>query len=723
MKIAHIYIEHSSLTFDQTFAYQILDETIMVGMRVYVEFRRKKCIGIVYQIEELSCEDVDQLPYQIKPILEKYDDEAILNEEMFALAEYMAKSYVSSKMKCFQCMLPSKLKPKSSNLKIKKEVWVTYVCEKELQTKKQVEVLEQMKERKSMKRSDFLKEFKSIGKKLLDFGCLKLEEKECEAEVETLAIRECEYELSLEQKIAISEIEKATHRKESTVFLLHGVTGAGKSEVFFQATAKVLQQGKQVLILVPEISLTTQMIQLLKDRFSNHLAIYHSRLNAQEMYEQYRLVKQQKVQLVVGTRSAIFMPLEHLGLIVMDEEHDLSYKQDQNPRYHCRDLVIKRGEWHQCPIVLASATPSIDSYARAYKHQYKKLVLSKRIVGRYPKIELINMRESMQKGEGDILNKKVVQKIQHCLSLKKQVILFLNRRGYTPVLRCLNCNEVLMCPNCDVPLNYHKDLHMQKCHLCNYQIPFSSTCPSCKGQHWQSIGYGTQKIEEYVKTTFPNANVLRMDADTTKKKDGHKTLIEQFENQEYDILIGTQMIAKGLDFKNVALVVVVNGDASLYRSDYRSGETTYNLLTQVCGRSARHQEGEVCIQVFDPNPYILQCVLHHAYDKYFAFEMHYRHMCQYPPYSFLASIVLYSNEEGLVSKESQIFEKAFDKTMFQVLGPSILGKRNQQYRIRFLIKSKKKDQLLCEVWRLFQVYCSFKLKSRIDIDMNPVFLE
>ena len=513
--------------------------------------------------------------------------------------------------------------------------------------------------------------------------------------------------------------------KHHRVFLLHGVTGSGKTEVFLRLASKEIEKGKQVLLLVPEISLTPQMVKRVKQRFGAHVAIYHSGLNAQEKYEQYQLVKEHKVQIVVGTRSAVFMPFDRLGLIVMDEEHDTSYKQDSTPRYHCRDIAIYRGKYHDAKVLLASATPSLESYARAHKGVYALLQMPHRINGNFPSVRIVEMRKSVAKGESYLLSDALLDAIYDRLQKKEQVILLLNRRGYTPILRCISCGYVQMCPHCDVAMSYHKEEKVLKCHTCGYSMNVPTHCPNCHEASWRYLGLGTQKLEEFVQIKFPDARILRMDADTTTRKHAHENLLKSFDEGHADILLGTQMIAKGLDIEKVTLVGIVNGDALLNRSDYRSAEMTYDLLEQASGRSGRGEyKGEVIIQAYDPNHYAIQCAAHHDYLSFFQQEMQYRHLTGYPPYRYLVSMVFSSKNNQDVQQSVEAAMRILSKKEnCKILGPAQLHKIRDEERCRILLKGKDEQLLIHYVKDVYDKHLQTKQKARLDIDLSPYMLD
>lgn len=724
MQLAYVYIERATMELDRLFTYRCDGFSLSRGVRVKVPFGygNHTLIGFVDHIETVSDEYGDQLGYEIKSIHSVVDDEPLINEELFEVAAWMAKACVAPMISCFQCMLPSKLKPKSSAKAVKQEAWIIYEDLKPDLTKRQTEVALLMKERKEMSRSAFYEEFKSVGKKLIALGVVRVEMRNVKGKLGALRDQETPHILQPQQQEALQKMEAIGNQK---VMLLHGVTGSGKTEVFLQLAQRVLDQGKQVLFLVPEIALTPQMVASVESRFAMHAAIYHSHLNPQEKYEQYMLVKQHRVSIVVGTRSAVFMPFDHLGLIIMDEEHDSGYKQDVSPRYHCRDIAILRAQKHHCPLILASATPSLESYARAYKGVYELIEMPKRINESLPQVHLVAMRDALLHGEDYMLSKALSKAIEQRLQKKEQVILLLNRRGYTPLLRCVNCGYVQQCPHCDVAMSYHKDEDVLKCHTCGQTMKLPSSCPQCNHTIWRYLGIGTQRLQEHVMRKFPQAKILRMDADTTTAKYAHETILTKFRNHEADILLGTQMIAKGLDFEKVTLVGILNGDALLNRNDYRSGELTYDLLEQASGRSGRHDKnGEVIIQAYDTAHYALTCAKNHDYATFFVNEMQYRHLGAYPPYAYLASLVFHHQKEAVaMSCAGEYAARLQTHSDIKVLGPAPLGKRNDEYRIRILLKGKDQLRLNQLVWQIYRQHVKTRSKAAMEIDLQPLMLD
>lgn len=532
-----------------------------------------------------------------------------------------------------------------------------------------------------------------------------------------------EYALTSDQQKVVNGIMAKINVYHTA--LIHGVTGSGKTEVYLHLSKYVIQNNRTVLMLVPEISLTPMMVNAFKHKFGKEVAIIHSRLSPGERYDEYRRILNHEVKIVVGARSAIFAPLENIGLIILDEEHDPSYKQESKPRYQTAQIARIRAKYHHCPVVLGSATPSLESYSRAIKGVYDLYELPKRINQfPLPEIELIDMAKEMRQQNYSLFSRAMQKQIQARLQAKEQIILLLNKRGYASFVRCLDCGEVIKCPHCDVTLTYHKQERMLKCHYCEYQIPIMKHCPNCKGTNLKHFGTGTQKVEEQLENLFPGVKVIRYDVDTTKNKDGHQKLLQQFENHEADILLGTQMIAKGLDFENVTFVGVLNADLSLNIPDFRSNERTYQLLEQVSGRAGRgKKKGTVMIQTYNPDHFVLQCVKTHDFNRFFNEEMKIRRLAKYPPYVHLLSIIIQGKNEQAVSKNANQIKTYLQKQLPQILilGPanSLIYRMQDIYRKRILIKFTDSKKLYPVLETMSDFYNKQGTKVHVVCDFNP----
>ncbi|ASK63548.1 primosomal protein N' [Virgibacillus phasianinus] len=506
--------------------------------------------------------------------------------------------------------------------------------------------------------------------------------------------------LTIQQEQAIIPIKQAIAEKIHDVFLLHGVTGSGKTEIYLQAIEDVIKEGKEAIVLVPEISLTPQMVHRFKGRFGSDVAVMHSALSSGEKYDEWRKIYRKEVKVVVGARSAIFAPFENLGIIIIDEEHETSYKQEDQPRYHARDVAIERGKNHQCPVILGSATPTLESYARANKDVYKLATLSKRTNEKdMPEVEIVDMRNELHQGNRTMFSRKLKEKIEACLQKKEQVVLMLNRRGYSTFVMCRDCGHVKECPHCDIALTYHKNSNRLKCHYCSYEEPMPTVCPECSSDLIRYFGTGTQRVEEALTQLIPEASIIRMDVDTTRRKGAHEKLLNKFGRGEADILLGTQMIAKGLDFENVTLVGVLTADSMLHLPDFRSSEKTFQLLTQVSGRAGRHElPGEVIVQTYTPDHYSIELASTYNFTDFYLKEMAMRKTFHYPPYVFLALItVSHPNQVKVVQTTQKIVQSllASVKEDTIILGPtpSPMARIKDRYRYQCMVKYKNEPNL------------------------------
>ncbi|MFS1518322.1 primosomal protein N' [Bacillus sp. SCS-151] len=525
----------------------------------------------------------------------------------------------------------------------------------------------------------------------------------------------------------LSEIEKEIH----SVFLMYGVTGSGKTEVYLQSIDAVLKKGKEAIVLVPEISLTPQMVKRFKGRFGSKVAVMHSGLSTGEKYDEWRKIQRNEVSVVVGARSAIFAPFDNVGIIIIDEEHETSYKQEENPRYHARDVAIYRGEYHNCPVVLGSATPTLESFARAKKDVYKLLTLSKRMNDQpLPTVDIVDMREELRSGNRSMFSTLLFERLMNRIEKGEQAVLLLNKRGYSSFVMCRDCGFVVQCPHCDISLTYHRTEHQLKCHYCGYEQQAVNECPECQSDHIRFFGTGTQKVEEELTKVIPNARVIRMDVDTTSRKGAHERLLNDFGEGKADILLGTQMIAKGLDFPNVTLVGVLTADTILHIPDFRSSEKTFQLLTQVSGRAGRHElPGEVVIQTYTPEHYSIQLASEHNYDIFYQKEMVLRKLHQYPPFYYLALITV---SHAQLLKVVDITEKITaylrqqlsDRTI--IYGPvaSPVARVNNRYRYQCMVKYKNEPKLRLALKKIIDKYQVEMLRNNLSvaIDLNPHIL-
>lgn len=507
--------------------------------------------------------------------------------------------------------------------------------------------------------------------------------------------------LNKEQAIAVDKIVSSMNTNQSLTYLLEGITGSGKTEIYLQVIAQALNEDKTAIMLVPEISLTPQMVQRFKSRFGEQVAVMHSGLSQGEKYDEWRKIERGEAQVVIGARSAVFAPINNLGVIIIDEEHEASYKQEETPRYHARDLAIWRSKYHHCPVVLGSATPSLESRARAQKQVYERLLLTQRAnqAAALPTIAVIDMREEIQNKNTSSFSLVLQEKLRERIAKQEQSVLLLNRRGYSSFVMCRDCGYVLPCPNCDISLTLHMDTKSMKCHYCGHEERIPYKCPNCGGDKIRYYGTGTQKVEAELQQLIPESRILRMDVDTTRRKGAHEKILTSFGNGEADILLGTQMIAKGLDFPNVTLVGVLNADTALNLPDFRSSERTFQLLTQVSGRAGRAEKpGEVIIQSFNPEHYAIQLAQAQDYEDFYLKEMAVRHRGDYPPFYFTVQITASHPEENEAAKQMfRIAAKLRQGLSAQaiLLGPTpnAILRVNNRYFYQVIVKYKKEPHL------------------------------
>ncbi len=716
--VVGVLVQLSNQNVDKIFDYFVpsdLECFIKVGIRVLVPFGRQTLEGFVLEIKDSSNRD-------LKEIYSILDQDIVLNDELLQLGKEIQSSTLSTLISAYQVMLPKALKAKAGVLVAKKyQTFYELKDESYVATSlAQKKILELFLDRKSISRKELLNISSSALSTLVEKNVLRSIKKE------DYRMR---YEVREDQKKVLTCSQQAVvdavlENKRGVPFLLFGVTGSGKTEVYMQIIEGVLKKKKTAIILVPEISLTPQMVEQFSNRFGNQIAALHSALSEGEKYDEWRRIARGEANIVIGARSAIFAPLKNIGVIIMDEEHSDSYKQgDKNPRYHARDIAIWRGKYHSCPVLLGSATPSLESMARAEKGVYELLMLKDRVNGKsLPSVDIIDMNQEIKNGSSHI-TKRLLFEISSCIARGEQTILFLNRRGFSTFVTCKNCSETIKCPNCDITLTYHKSSKMLRCHYCGYATPLPKTCPNCSEEALSDLGVGTEKIEEELQHLLPNAMVLRMDVDTTSRKGAHKKMIDAFRNHEYDILLGTQIVAKGLDFSDVTLVGVINADTSLNIPDFRSSENTYSLLSQVAGRSGRSEKsGKVYIQTFNPSHYAISFVKHHDYLGFYKEEMNIRRKLGYPPFYFLCYLKISGRDANYLFQEALKIKRSLERNLEHttILGPTSLAvfKVNNIYRYGIILKYKKED-LLYDILGKIQNHYKNNHKLKVDIDFNP----
>ena len=716
--VVGVLVQLSSQNIDKIFDYIVpndLESSIKVGIRVLVPFGRQTLEGFVLEIKDNSDRD-------LKEIYSILDRDIVLNDELLLLGKQIQKSTLSTLISAYQVMLPKALKAKAGVLVSKKYQTFYELTDKSYlaSSSAQEKILKLFSDKKTVSRKELLAISSSALSTLIEKKVLS------EIKKEDYRIK---YEVNKDKKKVLTSsqqkvVNSVLENQQNVPFLLFGVTGSGKTEVYMQIIEEVLKRGETAIMLVPEISLTPQMVEQFSNRFGNQIAALHSALSEGEKYDEWRRIARGEASIVIGARSAIFAPLKNIGIIIMDEEHSDSYKQgDKSPRYHARDIAIWRAKYHSCPVLLGSATPSLESMARAEKGVYQLLVLKERVNGKsLPNVEIIDMNKEAKNGTSHITN-RLLGELSSCIDRGEQAILFLNRRGFSTFVTCKNCSETIKCPNCDITLTYHKSNRMLRCHYCGYATPLPKVCPNCNEEALSDLGVGTEKIEEELHGLLPNARVLRMDVDTTSRKGAHKKMIDAFRSHEYDILLGTQIVAKGLDFSDVTLVGVINADTSLNIPDFRSSENTYSLLSQVAGRSGRSQKtGKVYIQTFNPDHYAISFVKEHDYLGFYREEMKIRRRLGYPPFYFLCYLKISGKEADYLFQESLKIKRSLERNLHHttILGPTTLAvfKVNNIYRYGIILKYKR-EEALYDILIKVQNHYKSNHKLRVDIDFNP----
>lgn len=718
--IIGVLVELSNKNIDKIFDYSVPDnlkDKIKVGIRVKVPFGKMELEGFVVEIKNSS--DIS-----VKDILDVVDDEVILNEELLELGKKIQEDTLSTLISCYQIMLPKALKAKNGMV-INKKFDTYYYLNKDIVcygklSASQDRIINLCMEKEYVLRKELVDISLSSLNTLIKKNIL-LEKKLEHYRLSYNEKIEPKKELTEDQMKVVNEV---LLNKGYCPYLLYGVTGSGKTEVYMELIEDALNRGKTSIVLVPEISLTPQMVLRFQKRFGDNIAAIHSALSDGEKYDEWRRIVKGEAKIVIGARSAIFAPLKNIGMIIIDEEHSDSYKQDDsNPRYSAKDVALIRAKYHDCPLIMGSATPSLEAFARAKKGVFKLLELPNRINGKeLPKINIIDMNEIIKKTKGHF-SEELLAAISLRLKKKEQVILLLNRRGYSSFVTCKNCGYTFKCPNCDITLTYHKSSRTLRCHYCGYGTKVYDTCPNCHEKSINDLGVGTERIEEELGKLFPESRILRMDFDTTSRKGMHEKMITAFKNQEYDILLGTQIVSKGLDFDNVTLVGVINADTSLNIPDFRSSETTFSLLAQVAGRAGRStKEGEVIIQTFNPDHYAIQYTKKHDYLGFYNKEMFIRRELKYPPFYYICYLKISGKDSdyiyGEVNKIKKVLENKLENTI--ILGPSpcVIFKLNNIYRYGIILKYKKEDDLREVLDKIIDHYKD-NSKLKLDINFNP----
>ncbi len=737
---ADIIIDITHEKLDKVFQYRIpseLEGILEVGTEVIVPFGRgnKETGGYVIGFSETADYDEDK----IKFILRRAEDKRAIESKLVALAAWMKESYGGTMIQALRTVLPIKKQEK-----IKKKRTVRLLLSEEEGRERLDIFLHKNQKARARVLAGLLdqpcQDYELLTKKLhVTLSVLRAMEEQGILLIESqdalrnpLCYRRTEEKetiLTKEQEQAVSVFAQDYENGYRNTYLVYGVTGSGKTEVYMQMIRHVVESGKQAIVLIPEIALTYQTVLRFYNRFGNRVSILNSRLSQGERSDQMERVKRGEVDVMIGPRSALFTPFENLGLIVIDEEHETTYKSEQVPRYHARETAIRRAKLEGASVVLGSATPSLEAFYRCRLGEYTLLELKNRATAQsLPEVYTVDMREELKHGNRSIISDRLKEMIEDRLAKKQQIMLFLNRRGYAGFVSCRECGYVVKCPHCDVALSAHKNGKLV-CHYCGYERPSMTSCPECGSHYIGGFRAGTQQIEELVTKMFPAARVLRMDMDTTKKKDSHEKILSAFAAEEADILIGTQMIVKGHDFPQVTLVGILAADMSLYSNHYQSAERTFQLLSQACGRAGRGREkGEVVIQTYNPEHYSIQTAARQDYESFYEEEMNYRMLMGYPPAEELLAIWMTGQSEEHLKVAAgylkEFTERINREGRLTVIGPAApyVSKVNDQYRQIIYVKSEDYE-LLVRTKDLLEQYIDMNRgfdQLRIQFDFNPL---
>lgn len=741
--IAEIIIDSNVKTLNKTFDYNIpkeMESNISIGSRVLIPFGKSKRLeeGFVTNIKEST-------EYEVKDIA-KIELQSLTTEKIL-LSKWMAKKYFSNISECMNLMLKpgtttknfaNRAKNKTGifvSLALEKEKIQEYILNNKIKSEKQIRILNYLIENDKTMQPELIEKTetsRAIIKTLEKNGLLKLqEEKVIRNPLKNKNIKQTnKLKFTEEQEEAYTKVSNAIEKQEYKKYLLYGVTGSGKTEIYLQLIEKVINEEKSAIMLVPEISLTPQMINRFIERFGKDIiAVLHSKLSVGERYDSWERIENGEARIVMGARSAIFAPVCNLGIIIIDEEHDSSYKSEMAPRYNAKEVATQIAKYNNIPLLLGSATPDIVTFYKTQNEDIELLKLSKRANNsNLPNVEVVDLKQELANGNRTMISVKLYKLIQENLKNKKQTILFLNRRGFSTFIMCRDCGYVAKCKNCNISLTYHKKEEKLKCHYCGYEEEVHKICPECGSKKIKYFGTGTQKLELEINKIFPTASTIRMDIDTVTKKNSHEEILEKFNKDKIDILIGTQMIVKGHHFPNVTLVGVVSADGSLNIDDYRASERTFDILVQVAGRAGRENlQGNVIIQTYNPDNYSIQYAKKQNYDEFYNVEIKLRNQLRYPPFCDIIMFGISGEVEEKVSKTAEMLYKNLkekiekEEIIANVLKPlpAPIDKIKNRYRWRIIIKAKVNDKLIDIINECLYSKEILKNNARIIADINP----
>jgi len=752
MKIAKVLINTSVKTLNKVYDYLIplsLENEAILGKRVEVDFGRgrKNEEGIIVKIEEKTKEEIKNIGYKIKEIISILDNESYIDEKKLKLAKYISHIYFCNVYDALKLMLPpgTKSKNSSKSLKTKQNTLVKLIKSHDvimqdiendvITSAKHIKLLTFLMYNEYVLINDIIEGLdisRAVVNTVVKNGYIMLEKVDVKEDLlEDYSVkRDSAKKPTKEQQEAINKIGKLIYDETFNTSLLFGVTGSGKTEVYLQLIEKVLVQGRTAIVLVPEISLTFQTVTRFIARFGNRVAVLHSKMTISKRKEEFKRIKNGEVDIVVGARSAIFAPLENLGLVIIDEEHDSSYYSQTTPKYSTKEVASYICKQNNAVLLLGSATPEISTYYKAKNNQIELATMTQRPgESLLPNIEIVNMKQDRILGNMSEISLRLREEIEKNLKNKEQTMIFLNRRGYISYLRCSECSHIFKCPNCDVAMTYHKTSNLLHCHYCNFVQKNILNCVNCNSDKITSSTIGTQKLEEYINEIFPQASIIRMDADTTISKDSHQNILDKFKNEKIDILIGTQMISKGHDFANVTLVGILGVDSMLAMNDYLSSEKAYSNISQVSGRAGRSNlPGRVVIQTNDTENYILDSVIKNDYESFYDKEIIHRKNFGYPPF---VDIVLFEvsglNYYNVKEEADRLYDilNSENSGVYKVYSPRkpFIQRINKRYRINIIMKTKLCTKSYNAIYSKLELF-SQKKKNGVSmiVSKNPMFI-
>ena len=736
-KYAGVIVDISLEKLDRVFDYKVpahLEGILHPGMQVWIPFGNgnRRIKGFVMSLAD-TCSYEE---YKVKELLGVCEGAISVEGQLIELAAWMRERYGCTMNQAMKTVLPVKNKVKEQtkvlvSLNIDKTAVDEY-AEKNKRAKARIRVLQTLLEKGTLEKDKLLEEASTTGatlKELQEAGLLSLQSETIYRLPKIAREEKKEIILNQNQQTILDNFRQDFAEGRCENYLLHGVTGSGKTEVYMGMLETVLNTGKQAIVLIPEIALTFQTVMRFYGRFGDKVSVIHSKMSAGERYDQMERAKRGEISIMIGPRSAVFTPFSNLGMIIIDEEHEGSYKSETNPKYHAREVAKKRCEMSRASLVLGSATPSIESYFKASCGEYKLLKLPNRINDlNLAAVQVVDLRQELKEGNRSVISRALRKQMQEALDKNQQIMLFLNRRGHTGFISCRSCGHVLKCPHCDVSLTLHKDGRM-RCHYCGYEQTTVKNCPECGSPYIGGFRAGTQAIEEVVRKEFPDAKILRMDMDTTRKKGSYEVILESFSKKEADILIGTQMIVKGHDFPAVTLVGVLLADLSLHASDYMAAERTFQLLTQAVGRAGRgNLPGNAVIQTYQPEHYAVQRAAAQDYEGFYDLEIAYRDLMSYPPMSGMLAMLLQSAEEDLLESESEKIKTMIlemDIPLLRVTGPTpaVISKLSDIYRRVIYLKHEETKELYCVREMIDEAVKNEKISKeiRVEFDENPLY--